>query len=212
MAAGGHECRRNLATRVQIVESEEFFLVIGKMVALIMSLGMDTLMMSIALCVVPIRGKFRIALTFATAEALMPLVGLLIGKTAGHWIGDWAALIGGLALIVMGIWLFFFEDDDDEEEKLERNLVGWTLIGTALSISVDELAVGFSIGLVGVPVALTIILIAIQAFIFTVLGLTFGARLKRYVGEWTEKLAGVVLGLVGIWIGVNAVIYLIYPR
>lgn len=187
-------------------------MVIGKMVALILSLGIDTLIMSISLGFVPIRGKFRIALTFATTEALMPLIGLFVGKSAGHWIGDWAALIGGLALIAVGTWLVFFADDDDDEEKLERNLVGWTLILTALSISVDELAVGFSIGLVGVPVALTIILVAIQAFIFTVLGLTFGAQLKRYVGEWAEKLAGVVLGLLGIWIGINAVIQLIHPR
>lgn len=57
-------------------------------------------------------------------------------------------------MVVVAIWLMFFEDEDGEEEKLERNLVGWTLITTAFSISLDELAVGFSIGLVGVPVAL----------------------------------------------------------
>lgn len=35
---------------------------------------------------------------------------------------------------------------------------------TALSVSVDELAVGFSIGLTGVPVALTIALIVLGLF------------------------------------------------
>ncbi len=62
---------------------------------------------------------------------------------------------------------YFFENEDQQEEKLERNLVGWTLITTAVSISLDELAVGFSLGFVGVPTALTIFLIALQAFIFT---------------------------------------------
>ncbi|QSO52884.1 hypothetical protein JZ785_02845 [Alicyclobacillus curvatus] len=47
-----------------------------KMVALILSLGMDTLMMSTALGFVQTKGKTKIALTFACAEAIMPLCGL----------------------------------------------------------------------------------------------------------------------------------------
>jgi putative Mn2+ efflux pump MntP len=95
----------------------------------------------------------------------------------------------------------FFEK---EEGKLERNLIGWTLVMTAISISLDELAVGFSIGFLGVPVALTIILISLQAFLFTFLGLTLGKKLKPYLGEWSEKVAGTVLGLLGIWIMIEA--------
>ncbi|MFD1676457.1 manganese efflux pump MntP family protein [Alicyclobacillus fodiniaquatilis] len=181
-----------------------------KMIVLILSLGMDTLMMSISLGFVQTKGKVKIAITFSCAEALMPLIGLLIGKGAGRLIGDWASLIGGIALLAVAVWLIFFEDEDDEEEKLERNLVGWTLILTALSISLDELAVGFSIGLVGVPIALTIILIALQAFVFTFLGLTFGSKLKPYLGEWAEKLAGIVLGLLGLWILIDAIIHLVH--
>lgn len=181
-----------------------------KMVALILSLGMDTLMMSISLGFIKTTGKAKIAITFACAEALMPLIGLLIGKGAGRLIGDWASLIGGIALLAVAVWLVFFEDEDDEEEKLERNLVGWTLILTGLSISLDELAVGFSIGLVGVPVALTIVLIALQAFIFTFVGLTFGSKLKPYLGEWAEKLAGIVLGLLGLWILIDAIFHLVH--
>lgn len=185
-------------------------MVVLKMFALILSLGMDTLMMSISLGFIKTKGKVRIALTFACAEAIMPLVGLLVGKGVGQLIGDWASLIGGVALLCVANWLTFFEDEDDEEEKLERNLVGWTLIITALSISLDELAVGFSIGLIGVPVVLTIVLVALQAFLFTILGLTFGSRLKRYLGEWAEKFAGIVIGLLGLWILVDAILHLLH--
>lgn len=176
------------------------------MIALILPLGMDTLMMSIALGFVHTKGKVKIALTFVCAEAIMPLIGLLIGKVAGQYIGDWASLFGGIALLAIGLWLIFFEDEDEEEEKIMRDLFGWTLIITAISISLDELAVGFSIGLVGVPVALTIILVAIQAFIFTFLGLRFGSSLKRYLGEWAEKFVGIILGLLGLWILIDAIV------
>ncbi len=184
-------------------------LVIVKMVALVLSLGMDTLMMSISLGFLQTRGKVKIALTFAGAEALMPIAGLIIGQTAGRVIGDWTSLVGGLALVSVAVWLMFFEDEDDEEEKLERTLVGWTLVLTALSVSLDELAVGFSIGMIGVPVAWTLVLIAVQAFIFTLVGLTFGAKLKRYVGEWAENFAGLVLGALGLWITIESVAHLL---
>jgi putative Mn2+ efflux pump MntP len=174
-------------------------MVIIKMIALILSLGIDTLIIASSLGMVKTKGKLKIAVVFAAVEALMPLIGLLIGQGAGQLVGNWASLIGGIALICVAVWLIFFEDEDEEEEKLERNLVGWTLLITALSIGLDELAVGFSIGLIGVPIVITIILIGLQAFIFTFLGLTYGAKLKPFLGEWSEKIAGIVLGLLGIW-------------
>ncbi|WP_026962582.1 manganese efflux pump MntP family protein [Alicyclobacillus herbarius] len=182
-----------------------------KMIALILSLGMDTLLMSISLGMVKTKGKLKIALTFACAEALMPLLGLLFGKGAGELIGRWASMMGGIVLLAVAVWFLWFEDEDGEEEKLERNLVernlvGWSLLVTALSIGLDELAVGFSIGFVGVPTALTISLIALQAFIFTMVGLFFGSKLKPWLGEWAEKLAGIVLGLLGLWIVVDGLI------
>jgi putative Mn2+ efflux pump MntP len=64
---------------------------------------------------------------------------------------------------------------------------------TDLSISLDELAVGFSIGFIDVPVVTTIILIDLQDFVFTWMGLTFGSKFKPLLGEWSEKLR--VLGL-----------------
>ena len=177
------------------------------MVALVLSLGIDTLMISISLGFIKTGSKVKIALAFSFAEALMPLVGLFVGRVAGELIGNFASLAGGIALVAVAVWLIFQANehaDEEKEEKLERNPVGWTLVVTALSVSVDELAVGFSIGLIGVPVPLTIALIALQAFVFTVLGLTFGSRLKPYLGEWAEKLAGIALGLLGLWILIGA--------
>jgi putative Mn2+ efflux pump MntP len=68
------------------------------------------------------------------------------------------------------------------------------------------MAIGFSIGLIGVPIVLTISLITFQAFIFSFMGLKFGMKLKLYLGEWAEKLAGIVLGLLGVCILIDAII------
>ncbi len=178
-----------------------------KMLVLILSLGIDTLMVSTSLGLSQAKGKAKIALTFSCTEGLMAIIGLFIGKGIGRVIGSWASLIGGLALLAVAAWLLFFDEDDD---KLGRSLGGWALVATALSISVDELVIGFSIALVGVPIALTILLIAVQAYIFTYLGMTFGSKIKPYLGEWSEKLAGIALGFLGLWIFVEAIVHLLY--
>lgn len=203
-----------------------------KVMALVLSLGVDTLTVSVSLGARRVRGRIRIALAFACAEAVMPIIGLVVGRVAGRLVGHWGSWLGGLALLAVAVWMFFFDDDDDDDgaddddadedvvsgeqahgARVEaadaasgqrRDLAGWALLTTALGVSMDELAVGFSLGLVGVPIALTIALIALQAFIFTFLGLTFGARLRRYLGEWAEKAAAVVLALLGVWVIVSA--------
>jgi putative Mn2+ efflux pump MntP len=179
-----------------------------KMIVLVLSLGIDTLLISTSLGALKTKGKLKIAIVFACTEAVMPLIGLFIGKEAGGILGNWTSLIGGILLLGVAVWLLFYDNEDEEEKKLERNLVGWTLIITAISISLDELAVGFSIGLIGIPIALTIFLISLQAFVFTFLGLTFGSKLRPFLGEWSEKVAGTVLGLLGIWIIIEAVLKL----
>ncbi len=168
------------------------------MIALVLSLGLDTFFISMSLGILKNKGRIKIAIVFACSETIMPLLGLFIGQTVGGVIGAWTTMIGGIALIAISIWLIFFEDEEEEEEKLGRNLIGWTLITTAISISLDELAVGFSIGLIGVPVFLTILLIALQAFIFTFIGLTFGRKFKPLLGEWSEKVAGICFGIIRV--------------
>ena len=54
------------------------------MIILVLSLGMDTLMMSTSLRILQTKEKVKIALMFAYAEELIPFLGLLIGKAAGH--------------------------------------------------------------------------------------------------------------------------------
>jgi len=167
---------------------------------LTMSLGIDTLITSTSLGLKREPGdKVKIALTFAAAESVMPLVGFFIGGALSHYFASKASLIGALMLIGVAIYFLFFDDEEVEKKRLERDLSGWPLITTALSISMDELAVGFSAGFIHVPILLTVMLIASRSFVFTFIGVSFGSKLKPYLGEWAEKSAGIVLALLGVW-------------
>jgi putative Mn2+ efflux pump MntP len=75
---------------------------------------------------------------------------------------------------------------------------GLAIIDLGLGISVDELTIGLSAGLLGLSVALTVIWIAVQAFIAAQVGLRFGGRLGEEVRERSEWVAGVALILVAL--------------
>lgn len=166
---------------------------------LTLSLGFDALVVSASLGLrkEPTR-KIHNALVFAAAESLMPIAGMIIGGALGHYLQGAISAVGALLLIGVAIYFLFFDRDEDEQATLAKPLAGWPLLAVALGISLDELAVGFSAGLMQAPIALTILLMAIQSFTLSLIGVTFGAKLKPYLGEWAEKAPGAVLGAIGV--------------
>ena len=129
----------------------------------------------------------------------MPLVGLLLGHAFGQLTGastDYVA-VGVLALLGVGVLV---DEDDSERERVGRLATGhWlVLVALGLSISLDELAIGFTIGLLHLSLWLAVILIGAQAFIVAQLGLRLGARLSETMRERAEQLAGIALIGLGI--------------
>jgi len=174
-----------------------------KLLVLVMSLGFDTPWVSIAVgSQLPKRDRWKVGLTLSTFETLMPLIGLVVGHLLGRKLGPYAEAVGAVLLIGVGLYLLLFENE--ESHDFGRPLMGWLLVWTALSVSLDELAVGFSISLVGLPILLTVFLIGIQAFVLSWIGLSIGRKIKPYTGEWTEKLGAAALILLGLWTGSEA--------
>jgi manganese efflux pump family protein len=66
-----------------------------------------------------------------------------------------------------------------------------------ISISLDELAIGFSLGLVRLPALPVIIAIAVQALLASQLGLALGHRISERLRERAEQLAAAALILLG---------------
>ena len=67
------------------------------------------------------------------------------------------------------------------------------LLALGMSISLDELAMGFTIGLLHLSILLAIILIGVQAFVVAQLGFRLGARIGKTARDWAERLAGIAL-------------------
>jgi putative Mn2+ efflux pump MntP len=144
----------------------------------------------------------------------VPAVGLLLGRPLGDAIGAGAVYIAAVLLIGTGVWLLRegLEDDDDADDEPGGEAArimsaamarGWPLLGIALSVSLDELAMGFSFGVLRVPVVPALGAIALQALVVSVIGQWIGQRVGAALGERAEMAAGVVLCLLGLAVGLG---------
>ena len=129
----------------------------------------------------------------------MPLVGLGLGAPLGHAIGRAADYVAIGVLLALGLYTAFGRDEHDEQRLIEfTHPRGFRAVLLGLSISMDELAIGFTLGLLRLPVGLVIALIAAQTVVVTQLGLRLGNRISARLREGAELLAGVALMGLGI--------------
>lgn len=165
-----------------------------KLAVLVLSLGLDTVTVAVALGISGIgrRQRVRVGVSFACFEGGMPLLGFLAGRAVSGAIGGIASMLGIALLFGVGVWMVYEAVTGEDEPKLA--VESWRgLILTSVSVSLDELAVGFSMGALGLPIALTVILIAAQAFVLTLVGTAIGNRVGEELAERAEVVAGIVL-------------------
>jgi manganese efflux pump family protein len=131
-------------------------------------------------------------------EAGMPLIGLAAGGGLARLIGVAADYVAAAAVIVLGGWMLVpGRDEDDEPATRLAAATGPAVIALGLSISLDELAIGFSLGLARLPVAPVIAAIAIQAVVSSQLGLALGEVISDRFREYAERVAGLALIALG---------------
>jgi manganese efflux pump family protein len=170
--------------------------VTAKLIALVLPLGLDTFAVAAALGLVgvPPERRLRISLLFTAFEAGMPLIGLGLGAPLGAALGGTADYVAIGVLLVFGLYTLLSSDESEEQRLGElARMHGPAALLLGISISLDELAIGFTLGLLRLPAGVVIALIALQAFVVTQVGLRLGSRLSTRLREMAERLAGVAL-------------------
>lgn len=168
--------------------------------ALVLPLGLDTFAVSATLGIggLPPRRRLRLAALFTAFEAGMPLIGLAIGAPLGRAIGSVADYISIALLLALGTYTLAVDADQGERMRRLRGAQGLGMVALGLSVSLDELAIGFTLGLLRLPVLPALVLIAAQAFIAAQVGMRLGERLGERVREGAERLAGLALIALGL--------------
>jgi putative Mn2+ efflux pump MntP len=177
-----------------------------RLLAFVLPLSLESFAVAAALGAAGMTGRqrWRIALVFMLFEGGMPMVGLALGAPLARVVGGIADYLAAAALVGVGLWLLF-ADEDAEEDRARRLLSasGLALAGLGLSISVDELAIGFTLGLARLPVPAVLLAIAVQAFVAAQLGLALGARIGERFRELAERVAAVALILLGAFLALE---------
>jgi manganese efflux pump family protein len=170
-----------------------------RLLALLLPLSLDTFAIAAAIGMLklPAAQQLRLSLILAGFEAAMPLIGVLVGQAVGQAIGSPAEYAASAALLALGVYLLLSDDERDTAAMFAR-AHGLGLLAFGIGVSLDELAIGFSVGLFRLPVAWTIVLLAIQAFVAAQIGLLIGAQLGERVREQAERVAGLALLALGV--------------
>ncbi len=165
---------------------------IWEMLVLGFVLSLDNFRVSIALGTVPFGMKraVQVALTFGLWDAIMPLIGLLIGNQIGEAVGDVAEYVGAAALGGYGLYLVISALRNPEPDKLDHP---WALFGIPLTLSLDNLFAGASLGLLGLSPWFSAAVFGVMTAVLSLVGLRLGRFAARLIRIRSDLLSGVVL-------------------
>ena len=145
-----------------------------------------------------LRHAVIIALTFGLFQAVMPLIGWLLGTQFARYITEfdhWVAF--ALLLLVGGKMLWeAFSSHEDTERDFDRLDVR-QLIVLAVATSIDALAVGITFAFVEVSIGWAVALIGVTTAVLAFVGVVVGRRVGARFGKPAEIVGGVVLILIG---------------
>jgi manganese efflux pump family protein len=149
------------------------------------------------------RTRLRVGIAFGLFEALMPIVGLLIGQAVAGYLGHLARYIGGGILVLTGAYTIWQGRGTQTDQATPAAHHTRSLLFTALALSIDNLVVGFALAIYRIPIVLAAATMGVVSVGMSLVGLELGNRLGARVGTWSEEIGGAVLIGVGIAIALG---------
>jgi putative Mn2+ efflux pump MntP len=177
--------------------------ILGIAIALAMDAFAVAIATGVSLKQVSIRQTFRLSWHFGLFQALMPLIGWLLGTSVQGYMEAYAHWVAFILLAVVGTNMLkeaVLRDDEEEEKPRKDATKGMTLVMLSIATSIDALAVGLSMSMLRVSIVTPAIIIGIVAGLFTIGGLHLGKKVARltWLSTWAEIIGGLVLWLIGL--------------
>jgi putative Mn2+ efflux pump MntP len=177
----------------------DFLTLLGIAVALAMDAFAVALGTGMSLAALTGRHLFRLGFHFGLFQALMPVIGWLAGLTIQQQVAAWDHWIAfALLAFVGGKMLKEAFSAEPEQRAASDPTRGMSLVVLSLATSIDALAVGFSLSLLGVSIWWPALVIGLVAGVLTVAGMLLGRRVGDRWGPRVEIVGGLVLIGIGV--------------
>lgn len=164
------------------------------------SVAMDALSVSIAGGIkspkLKVIDAVKIAGFFGFFQAAMPLIGWLIGEVLSNVLNAITNWIAFALLTIIGIKMI--KDSLDHHAEVKNILNNKTLTLLAIATSLDALIVGITLGIMKLPLLLSISVIGVITFLLCFLGYLFGSILGNKFGKRIEIVGGIILIVIGV--------------
>jgi len=148
------------------------------------------------------RSALRLAFHTALFQILMPLLGWLGGNFLGKFVSNLSPWIAFGLLDFIGLKMLMEAFETKKECGTVDLSRGKNLLLVCAATSIDAFAAGLSIGLINIPIIITLSTIGIITFILSFAGVYIG----KAIGHVLERWAGVAGGIILIGIGLKIIL------
>ena len=171
----------------------------------ILAVGLSMDAFAVSVCKGLSAGKVRFKHMFACGiwfggfQALMPLIGYLLGVKFQHLIVKFDHWIAFVLLAIIGVNMLreaLGKDDDDDE--MDAAFGPKTMLPLAVATSIDALAVGVSFAFLQVKIVPAISFIGVTTFVLSAIGVKAGGFLGMKWKKRAEFAGGIILILIGL--------------
>lgn len=137
-----------------------------------------------------IRHMLICGLYFGIFQALMPLVGYLLGTRFESAVQSAAPCMAFFLLFCVGINMIIHAGDDEEQDA---DFSFRSMIPLAIATSIDALAIGVSFAFLHVSIGFAILVIGLITFVCCMAGVKLGSLFGNRYRIYAEQFGGIVL-------------------
>ena len=168
----------------------------------ILAIGLSMDAFAVSICKGLSLGKIKpkhmciAGLWFGGFQALMPLIGYLLGSFFADMITKYAHWIAFALLLILGANMI--KEALGEEEKVDASMDVKNMFLLAVATSIDALAVGVTFAFLQVSIIPAVSFIGVVTFVCSAVGVKIGSIFGDQYQSKSEICGGVILILIGI--------------
>ena len=172
------------------------------LIAIAVALALDAFAVAVvaglSLKVLTKRHLFRLSFHFGLFQAGMLSAGWLIGSAVYALVAAAAPWVAFALLLLVGGNVIWHAFSGAEEKRTELDPTsGWHLVFLSFATSLDALAVGLSLAMIGVSITRSALVVGLMAAALTLSGMGLGRRIGVLWGRRVEVFGGFILIVTG---------------